>query len=106
MTDTFRIMAAWPMCNREPATAPNWRGGCAPLCWCCLALSAGVVVGAALPLPATTWLMLPLLVPCLIDGGCRHLVGWRSSNRLRVVTGVPAGIDLILLARSLAPLLS
>jgi uncharacterized membrane protein len=96
----------WPVCNRDPATAPCWHDRCAPLCWRCLALSAGVLIGAALPTPASPWLMSLLLLPCFFDGLAHYRCGWRSSNRLRIVTGLPGGIGLILFAQSLFPYLS
>jgi len=30
----------------------------------------------------------------MVDGWAHHLHGWRSSNALRIATGVPAGFAL------------
>jgi len=87
-------MDSWPLCNRDPASAPRWSGHTAPLCWRCCALSAGAVAGYAmggLPAPSVCAV---LLLPCVVDGWSHHMHGWHSGNLLRVVTGLPAGFVL------------
>jgi uncharacterized membrane protein len=87
---------AWPLCNRDPGSAPCWRGHRAPLCWRCCALSLGIVAGhvAGGVLECPPVLGLVLLLPCVADGWSHHMHGWRSSNLLRVATGLPAGFVL------------
>jgi uncharacterized membrane protein len=84
------------LCNRDPGSAPCWHGHVAPLCWRCCALSSGVIAGhvaggALAHAQGLSWL---LLLPCAADGWSHHMHGWRSSNLLRIATGLPAGFVL------------
>jgi uncharacterized membrane protein len=89
-------MGTWPLCNRDPGSAPRWRGRPAPLCWRCCALSFGAVAGhvAGSVLTRSPMLDLLLLLPCAVDGWSHHMHGWRSGNLLRIATGLPAGFAL------------
>lgn len=88
----------WPLCNRDPASAPRWGGRCAPLCWRCIALSGGILAAAALQFQPPAWLALAMIAPCVLDGALRYGLGLPGDNRLRIASGLPAGIGLHALA--------
>jgi uncharacterized membrane protein len=59
-------------------------------------LSSGTVAGhvAGAVLAHSHGLFLFLLLPCAADGWSHYMHGWRSSNLLRIATGLPAGLAL------------
>jgi len=69
-----------------------------PLCTRCTALIAGVVVGylseLSLSLPAGVL----LASPAVLDGALHHLGEVQSTNLRRVLTGIPGGMGLWVLA--------
>lgn len=82
-------------CHRLPERSLHWRGRQLPVCARCTGIVLGwsaypcFVLGLAAP---PVWAALAAIVPALLDGGTQAL-GWRTStNPLRVVTGVLAGV--------------
>lgn len=84
-------------CHARPERSLRWRGRPLPLCARCTgiypALAAGVAAGfLATPHPLTALLLaVPLALPLVVDGTTQSL-GWRrSSNPLRLLTGLLYG---------------
>jgi uncharacterized membrane protein len=71
-----------------------------PFCARCTAIFVGLVVGMLVALwlnPKVSLLMLALLaLPVVIDGGLQLVSSYQSTNLLRVVTGLLAGIAVSL----------
>lgn len=71
-----------------------------PFCARCTAIFAGLVVGMLVALwlnPKVSLLWLALLaLPAVIDGGLQLVSSYQSTNLLRVVTGLLAGIAVSL----------
>ena len=85
-------------CHRLPERSFAWRGRQFPVCARC----TGILLGwaaypfflfglAALPL----WLSLALNVPALVDGGTQAAGRRTSTNLLRLVTGLLAGLGQV-----------
>ena len=89
---------AFVACHRLPERSFAWRGRQFPVCARC----TGILVGwLAYPLflfglaALGPWASLALNVPLLVDGGTQAM-GWRTStNPLRLLTGVLAGVGQV-----------
>jgi len=85
-------------CHGLPERSLRWSGKTLPICARCTGLWLGYALAAVLVwfwlLP--WWLSLALVAPLVLDGGTQAL-GWRTSNnRLRLATGLVAGVGEIM----------
>jgi uncharacterized membrane protein len=85
-------------CHRLPERSFHWRGRQFPVCARCTGTLVGYLtypaflVGAvAMPL----WLALALNLPALVDGLTQATGRRESTNALRLVTGVLAGVGQV-----------
>ena len=99
-----------PLCNGKPERAPHIGSFCFPLCWRCLMIDVGLLVGAVLQLLFVPGLAVALLssllmIPCLIDGLKQKYTDYVSSNPKRAVFGLIAGIGMFVSFYSIGSLL-
>lgn len=105
LTKLLRQTAAYPMfaCHHRPDRSFFWRGKPFPFCARCTGLYTGYAAGAVLVwlFPADLrWGL--LVIPLLIDGYTQHREWRTSTNLLRFLTGLPAGVGVVLFSFSLA----
>lgn len=101
-----------PLCNGRPERAPHVGRFCFPLCWRCTGIGIGVLALSLLELPyfyihSADGLMIAalLLAPCLLDGLEQTISDYESTNRIRFVSGLLAGIGFNIMFASVSGLL-
>ncbi len=93
-----------PLCNGRPERAPHIGSFCFPLCWRCTSIIAGYSVCYwTKPVFLSSHIILGLIIsigliiPCAYDGVRQVLSDYESSNPLRIITGLLAGIGMSIL---------
>ncbi len=91
------------MCHQHASRSFFLNGNQMPFCARCTAIFVGLGIGtlvlAFVDMDIKLWLIFALLVPMGIDGICQDILTflhYESTNTLRVLTGLPAGISLAL----------
>lgn len=91
-------------CHQIPDRCLSIGPGRAPVCARCQAIYAGTFLASLASLawrrvkPLPAWGLIPMLLPCAVDG-VTQLTGLRTSTAtLRILTGFPVGVGIALFA--------
>lgn len=96
----FDYIGKKPLCNKDRKRAPIIFGHSFILCWRCLGLVIGGLVGSYLYLieilncKNNMYFILLLGAPFFIDTLAQYIVGIESTNKKRLMTGILFGIAL------------
>ena len=99
-----------PVCHQMPERSVHWEGGTWAVCHRCSAIYLGffgalIAAAAAAPLrrrPISLYIIVPLLVPMLLDGAGSLTPWYDASTVSRILTGGLFGIGMAaLLAKSI-----
>lgn len=86
-----------PLCNGRADRAPRLMGVCFPFCWRCTGIIAGLTAFYAAPhdflIFRNDYLTAMMLIPIFADGIRQYGFKIESSNPVRFITGVLAGIS-------------
>jgi len=103
----------YPFCHSRPDRSFCYNGRYFGLCARCTSMYAsGVIFILLLPLRlgvlhpmSSITIGLILLLPTAVDGFTQMFTMRESSNRLRVITGIPLGIGAVLISEGIVGLL-
>ncbi|MBU0650048.1 DUF2085 domain-containing protein [Patescibacteria group bacterium] len=81
-----------PLCNKKRERAPNFGSFCFPLCWRCIGLVSGAILGTIIyriyNIELTTPIRLMLFLPLLVDSTMQKTSHHQSNNPVRLITGI------------------
>ncbi len=90
----------WFACHRRPDRSFFWKGRPFPVCARCTGLYVGYGIGLLLSFwlgPLASFWSVVLIIPLLIDSFTQYWQWRESNNPLRLITGLLAGMGIVLL---------
>lgn len=94
-----RLLGSLFMCHRIPERSFFIKGKQFPICARCTGIMFGYIVAIIcllLVISISFSLSILLIIPMVIDGTGQLFNKWKSTNRRRFITGLLAGVGIIL----------
>jgi uncharacterized membrane protein len=98
----------WFLCHSRSERCLSIQGYEFPLCARCTAIYLGLITGLIIEVyygllpPIYVVVYVIMIVPTTVDGATQMIFQRESTNVIRMISGYPAGIGLILLFRTIS----